>query len=81
MEFFEVVKKRVSIREYSDEPIKKEELEKIVDAGRVAMKRIATLCLIIIAFFVVSFVHADIITFKSGSKIEGKIVFLEALTE
>ncbi len=36
MDFFEAVKKRSSVREYSDKPITTEELEKIVDAGRLA---------------------------------------------
>lgn len=36
MDFFEVVKKRRSIRAYTGEPISKEDLEKIVDAGRMA---------------------------------------------
>jgi len=36
MEFFEVIKKRCSIREYSDKPIKKEDLEKIIDCARLA---------------------------------------------
>lgn len=36
MDFFEVIKKRCSIREYSKKPIRKEELEKIIDCGRLA---------------------------------------------
>ncbi|MBN3038901.1 MAG: nitroreductase family protein [Candidatus Omnitrophica bacterium] len=36
MDFFEVIKKRASVREYSDRPIEKERIEKIVDAARLA---------------------------------------------
>jgi len=36
MEFFDVIKKRVSVREYADKPIAKADIEKIVDAGRLA---------------------------------------------
>ena len=36
MEFFEVVKNRKSVREYSDKEVEKELIEKIVDAGRLA---------------------------------------------
>ena len=36
MDFFEVVKNRKSVREYSEKEIKKELLEKIIDAGRLA---------------------------------------------
>jgi nitroreductase len=36
MDFFEVVKKRCSIREYSKRAIKKEDIEKIVDCARLA---------------------------------------------
>lgn len=36
MDALEAIKKRRSIREYSDKPITKEALEKIVDAGRFA---------------------------------------------
>lgn len=36
MDFFEVVKNRKSVREYSDKEIKKELIEKIIDAGRLA---------------------------------------------
>ncbi len=36
MEFFEVIKNRKSVREYSDREVKKELIEKIVDAGRLA---------------------------------------------
>ena len=36
MDFFEVVKNRKSVREYSEKEVKKELLEKIIDAGRVA---------------------------------------------
>ncbi len=36
MDFFEVVKKRASVREYSDKTIPEEALDKIVDAGRLA---------------------------------------------
>jgi nitroreductase len=33
MEFFDVVNKRVSVREYSDKPVKREDIERIIDAG------------------------------------------------
>lgn len=36
MEFFEVVKNRKSVREYSNKEVKKELIEKIVDTGRLA---------------------------------------------
>jgi len=36
MEFFEVIKNRKSVREYSDREVEKELIEKIVDAGRLA---------------------------------------------
>ncbi|MDP8229760.1 MAG: nitroreductase family protein [Candidatus Gorgyraea atricola] len=36
MEFFEVIKQRKSIREFSEKVVEKELLEKIIDAGRVA---------------------------------------------
>jgi nitroreductase len=36
MDFFEVVKKRCSVREYSEKEIKKEDLEKIIDCARLA---------------------------------------------
>ena len=36
MDFFEVVKKRASVREYGDKPISKEDIEKIIDAGHLA---------------------------------------------
>lgn len=36
IDFFEVVKKRASIRDYSGKSIKKHELEMIIDAGRLA---------------------------------------------
>lgn len=36
MEFFEVIKKRKSVREYSDKVVEKKLIEKIIDAGRVA---------------------------------------------
>lgn len=36
MEFFEAVKQRKSMREFSEKAVKKELLEKIIDAGRVA---------------------------------------------
>lgn len=36
MDFFEVVKNRKSVREYSKEGVKKEFIEKIADAGRLA---------------------------------------------
>lgn len=36
MDFFEAVKKRRSIREYSDMPVKREDLEKIIDCARLA---------------------------------------------
>lgn len=36
MDTFDAIKKRASVREYTDKPIEKEKLEKIVDAGRVA---------------------------------------------
>lgn len=36
MDFFEVVKNRKSVREYSDKAVPKELIEKIVDAGRLA---------------------------------------------
>lgn len=36
MEFFDVVKNRKSVREYSDKAVEKSLIEKIVDAGRVA---------------------------------------------
>ena len=36
MEFFDVVNKRASVREYLDKPIAKTDIEKIIDAGRLA---------------------------------------------
>ena len=36
MEFFEVIKNRKSVREYSDKPVSKGLIENIVDAGRLA---------------------------------------------
>jgi len=36
MEFFEVIKNRKSVREYSDKVVDKELIERIVDAGRLA---------------------------------------------
>lgn len=36
MDFFDVVNKRVSIREYSDKAVEREVIEKIVSAGRLA---------------------------------------------
>jgi nitroreductase len=36
MEFFEVVKNRKSVREYSDKEVKVEFIEKIIDSGRLA---------------------------------------------
>ncbi len=36
MDFFEAIKKRKSVREYSNKKIEKDLIEKIVDAGRVA---------------------------------------------
>lgn len=36
MDFFEVIKNRKSVREYSDKEIEKELIEKIADAGRLA---------------------------------------------
>jgi nitroreductase len=36
MDFFETVKNRKSIREYSDKEVKKELIEQIIDAGRLA---------------------------------------------
>jgi len=36
MDFFEVVRNRKSVREYSEKEVKKELLEKVVDAGRLA---------------------------------------------
>ena len=36
MDFFEVIKNRKSVREYSDKEVKKELIEKIVDAGHLA---------------------------------------------
>ena len=36
MDIFETFKNRVSVREYSDKPVEKEKLEKMVDAGRLA---------------------------------------------
>lgn len=36
MDAFEAFKNRVSVREYSDKPIEKDKLEKIVDAGHLA---------------------------------------------
>ncbi len=36
MEFFECIKKRRSIRQYSDKPLSMEDIERIVDAGRLA---------------------------------------------
>ena len=36
MEFFEVVKNRKSVREYSDKAVPKDLIEKIIDAGRLA---------------------------------------------
>lgn len=34
MDTFDAIKKRISVREYSDRPVEKEKLEKIADAGR-----------------------------------------------
>lgn len=36
MDIFEAFKNRISVREYSDKPVEKEKLEKMVDAGRLA---------------------------------------------
>lgn len=36
MDTFEAFKNRISVREYSDRPVEKEKLEKMVDAGRLA---------------------------------------------
>lgn len=36
MDFFEVIKQRKSVREYSEKPVEKALIEKIIDAGRVA---------------------------------------------
>ncbi len=36
MDTFDAIKKRISVREYSDKPVEKEKLEKMVDAGRLA---------------------------------------------
>jgi len=36
MDTFDAIKKRASVREYTDKPIEREKLEKIVDAGRLA---------------------------------------------
>lgn len=36
MEFFQAVKNRISVREYSDKPVEKEKLEKIIEAARLA---------------------------------------------
>lgn len=36
MDTFEAFKNRISVREYSDKPVEKEKLEKMVDAGRLA---------------------------------------------
>ena len=36
MDFFEAVKNRKSVREYSDKTVKKEFIEQIIDAGRLA---------------------------------------------
>ena len=36
MDFFDIVKQRKSVREYSEKAIEKEYIEKIIDAGRVA---------------------------------------------
>lgn len=36
MDTFEAIKKRVSVREYSDRPVEKDKLERIADAGRLA---------------------------------------------
>jgi nitroreductase len=36
MDFFDVINKRVSVREYLDKPVAKADIEKIVDAGRLA---------------------------------------------
>jgi nitroreductase len=36
MDFFDVVNKRVSVREYLDKPISQADIEKIIDAGRLA---------------------------------------------
>ncbi|MDO8525824.1 MAG: nitroreductase family protein [Candidatus Omnitrophota bacterium] len=36
MDTFETFKNRISVREYSDKPVEKEKLEKMVDAGRLA---------------------------------------------
>ena len=36
MDAFETFKSRISVREYSDKPVEKEKLEKMVDAGRLA---------------------------------------------
>ena len=36
MDTFDAIRKRISVREYADKPIEKENLEKITDAGRLA---------------------------------------------
>lgn len=36
MDTFEAFKNRISVREYSDKPVEREKLEKMVDAGRLA---------------------------------------------
>jgi len=36
MDFFDVLKNRVSVRAYSDKPVSREDLNRIVDAGRLA---------------------------------------------
>ncbi|PIQ88224.1 MAG: nitroreductase family protein [Candidatus Omnitrophica bacterium CG11_big_fil_rev_8_21_14_0_20_42_13] len=36
MDFFEAIKKRCSVREYSEKPVKKEDIEKIVGCARLA---------------------------------------------
>jgi len=36
MDFFEVIRNRKSVREYSDKEVEKALIEKIIDAGRVA---------------------------------------------
>ncbi len=36
MDTFDAIKKRISVREYSDKSVEKEKLEKMVDAGRLA---------------------------------------------
>ena len=36
MEFFDAVTKRISVREYSEKPVEKEKLKKLIDAARLA---------------------------------------------